>query len=196
MWASSVTKCFHIRVKPSAVAIWICFLIFDPSIYTLLLFLAMLIHECGHLAALFLCGKREIRMIFSAFGAEITYDGFAGGVGRQVMVALGGIVFNLLSAMPVLTFWGEGERGLFFAVASLMLACLNLIPIKGLDGGVALEAILLNKTDPDTAYFAMRRISIVCIVLLFLLSVLVLIGSSFNFSLLLLTLYLALSIFR
>ena len=169
---------------------------FDPSLYTLLLFLAMFLHECGHLLALFLCGKQKIQMTLSAFGAEIHYDGYLDGVGQEISVALGGIVFNLLSAL--VAFWPgrEREEVMFFAVASLVLACLNLLPIGILDGGRALQAILSLFMQPDTIYAVMRRISTICIILLFLLSLLVLVGSSFNFSLLLFTLYLSLSVFR
>lgn len=196
MWASSANKGFRLRIKPSAVAVWLCFFVFDPSLYTLLLFLAMLLHECGHLAALFFCGKRNVRMTLSAFGAEISYDGTAGGAGRQVLVALGGVAMNLACALPALCLLWRREAALFFGVASLVLALLNLLPIKGLDGGRALEELLLARMDPMSAYSVMRKVSLGFLILLFVLSLLVLMGSSFNFSLFLFTIYLSLSIFR
>ena len=196
MWASSANSRFRLRVKPSAVAVWLCFLVFDPSLYTLLLFLAMSLHECGHLLVLLFCKKTGVRMTVSAFGAEIAYDGSAGGAAAQIAVALGGAFMNLLCALPILL-WGRGnESVLFFGVGSLVLALLNLMPIKGLDGAAALEELLLIRMDPPSVWRVMKRVSVGFLFLLLVLSLLVLLGSSFNFSLLLFTLYLSLSVFR
>ncbi|MBE6638209.1 MAG: hypothetical protein E7616_01960 [Ruminococcaceae bacterium] len=194
MWGSLGNNSIRIRVKPSAIAVWFCFLVFDPSIYTLLLFLSMLIHECGHLIALCICRVRKIRLVISAFGAEINYDGYLKSCTREIFVALGGVLANLISALPVLAFGRNIETCLFFAVASLTLVFLNLIPVKGLDGAKALESFLLFYKDPDTVFGIMKTVSLLCIALLFGLSVTVLMESGFNFSLLLLTLYLSLSI--
>jgi membrane-associated protease RseP (regulator of RpoE activity) len=85
---------------------------------------------------------------------------------------------------------------LYISVASFVLAFLNLLTIKGLDGGKALEEILTCYADADTVYTVMRFLSIFCVVLLGVLSVCVLMVNEFNFSLLLFTLYLSLSLFR
>ena len=193
MWACSVGDSFTLRVKLSAVVIWVCFFTFDHSLQTLLLFLAMLVHEGGHLLCLFWCGKRRVRMTFSAFGAEIYYTPALCGLGRELWVALGGVGCNLLAAgiglMP-----GFGRAGLFFAVASFSLAFLNLLPIRSLDGGRALAAVLERKWEPDRAYRWQKCISFVCLGALYGLSFFVLVQSGFNFSLFLLTLYLTLSL--
>lgn len=134
-------------------------------------------------------------MTLSAFGAEIVYDGTAGGAGRQIMVALGGVFINLLCALPCFWIGKANENALFFGVASLALAILNLLPVKGLDGGRALEEILLLFMDVPSVWKICKAVSVCFLVLLFVLSLLVLAGSSFNFSLLLFTLYLSLSVF-
>ena len=175
---------------------WVCFLVFDPSVYTALLFLAMALHECGHLVALYLVGVRQVRMTLSAFGAEIGYAAPPGSHGAQIAVALGGIGMNLLTALPALLMGAQSNACLFFGVASFALAVLNLIPTRGLDGGRALEELLGMRMDPMRAYRTVQRVSAICVCLLLGLSVWVLIGSGFNFSLLLFTLYLSLSILR
>ena len=189
-------KGWRIRVKPSAIAVWISFLAFDLSLYTLLLFVAILLHECGHLVALLLCNKTDIGITFSAFGAEITYGGPLVGMGGELFVAGGGILMNVFSCLLILLLAYDHLAGCFFAVASLCLALLNLIPVKGLDGGRLLEGVLLRFLDPGKVYRVMRCISGVCIAGLFVCSLLVIWGSGFNFSLLLFTLYLSLSVLR
>lgn len=193
-WAFSVSK-KRFCVKPSAIAVWVCFLIFAPTVYTALLFLAMALHECGHLTALKLCGVRDVGMTLSGFGAEICYHTAVTGTWCRVMIALGGVILNLLSGVVLLFFW-KNFLCLYMAVASFVLAFLNLLPVKGLDGGTALEEILTRYTEPDAVYAVMRCTSMVCVTLLGALSIWVLTVSEFNFSLLLFTLYLSLSVFR
>ena len=196
MLVFSAGKRLLVRLKASALAIWVCFFAFDPSLYTLLLFLAILLHEMGHLFALFLCGTERVTLTFSFFGAELSAGGEMLGYRQQFWVSLGGILCNLATAfLPLIVFPNE-TGALFFAVASLCLAFLNLVPIKGLDGGRALEAILLCKKEPETVERMQKKVTSVCLCGLFLLSLYVLLVSGFNFSLLLFTLYLSLSIFR
>jgi len=182
-------------VKPSAVAVWLCFALFEPSVYTALLFGVMALHECGHLLALRLCGVRETQMVISGFGAEIRYHTAVKSVWGRIFIALGGILMNLLLG-TVMLYWYRLPLCLFTSVASFVLAFLNLLPVRGLDGARALEECLIYFADYGTAYAVMRWSSVMGLLLLGLLSAFVLMESGFNFSLLLFTLYLSLSIFR
>ena len=132
-------------------------------------------------------------MTLSAFGAEIYYAPALLSLKQELLVALGGVGINLVSAVMLLLF-GVGQSCLYFAVASLTLATLNLLPIKGLDGGRALDAVLLRFFVPERAYRLQKCISFSFIFPLFVLSVCVLVQSGFNFSLLLFTLYLTLTL--
>ena len=185
----------RITVRPSALAVWVCFAVFEPTIHTALLFLVMALHECGHLLALKLCGAKVVRMTVSAFGAEIRYRMPFGSVLGRTAVALGGVLLNLLCGGVFLFFWKD-PLCLYVSVASFVLAFLNLLPVKGLDGGRALEEVLSHFAELDTVDTVVRRSSYVCLILLLVLSVLVLMESGFNFSLLLFTLYLSLSLYR
>ena len=128
MWGFSVGK--RISVKPSAIAVWVCFVAFDHSVYTALLFCMMAFHECGHLIALKMCGAGDIKMTVSAFGAEIRYRlPFGNTVGRAA-VALGGVFMNLFLG-GVFLWWIENPICLYISVGNFVLAILNLMPIKG-----------------------------------------------------------------
>ncbi len=193
---SSVSKGLSVRVKPSAVAIWLCFFVFDASVYTLLLLLAILLHEMGHLLMLYLLSVPRVQIVFSAFGAEINYDGCFLSHKQQILLSLGGVAVNLLTAFVCFVLPVRHSFLEFLAVGSLCLALLNLFPVRGLDGGKALEAYLLYKMELSRALFRMRCISVLFLLILFGLSLALLWVSGFNFSLLLFTLYLSLSIFR
>lgn len=192
MWESSVIKRFSVRIKPSAVAVWLCFFMFEPSMYTFLVLVAILLHEMGHLFFLFLFSAPQVQMIFSAFGAEMNYNGCFLSHKQQICLSLGGVAVNLLTALICLLLRNLYTE--FLMVCSLCLALLNLLPIKGLDGGGALEAFLLCKMELSQAILFLRRISLLFLCLLFGLSLVLLAASGFNFSLLLFTLYLSLSI--
>ena len=193
-WGFSVIKRLSVRVKPSCLAVWLCFFVFDPSVYTLLVLAAILLHEMGHLFWLFLFSVPRVQVIFSAFGAEMNYDGCFLSHKQQMFLSLGGVTVNLLTALACLPF--QNVHTEFLAVCSLCLAVLNLLPIKGLDGGRALEAFLLCKMELSKALLCLRRLSLFFLFLLFGLSFVLLAASGFNFSLLLFTLYLSLSILR
>lgn len=196
MWGFSVGKRLTLRIKPSAVAIWICFLVFDASVYTLLLMLAILLHEAGHLMMLYACRGVRVQIVFSAFGAEMNYDGCFLSHKMQILVSLGGVMVNFLTFLLCLCLPAWHTYTEFLAVSSLCLAVLNLMPVRTLDGGRALEAYLLCKMELSRALLWLRCISIGFLCLLFGLSLALLVASGFNFSLLLFTLYLSLSIFR
>lgn len=194
--AFSVGKRLKITVKPSALAVWLCFFAFDSSVYTLLLLLAILAHEAGHLGMLYLFSVQRVQVVFSSFGAEMNYDGCFLSHKQQIFVSLGGVFVNFLIALVCLALPIRHPYVAFLAVGCLCLGVLNLVPVKGLDGGKALESLLLCYLDAHRVFGWMRRVSVFFLLLLFGLSVAVLIASGFNFSLLLFTLYLSLSIFR
>ena len=184
------------RVKPSAVAVWLCFFAFDTSVYTLLLLGAMLLHEMGHLWMLYALSVPRVQIVFSSFGAEMNYDGCFLSHKQQIALSLGGVAVNLMTALVCLVLPIRNSYSEFLMVVSLCLAFLNLLPVKGLDGGKALEAFLLCKMELSRALSRMRCVSFLCLLMLFGLSLVLLWASGFNFSLLLFTLYLSLSIFR
>lgn len=143
-------------------------------IFSLLVFaaLAMIIHELGHLVAARscrvsaselglglgpkLCGFRvgAIRLTFRALpvGSFVMLDGLAlkqRSLRAQLMVHLGGIVFNVIAGLLA--------YGTMFGWMNLLLAAGNILPLYQHDGWkcgvVIMRALLQRKSQPAERAF-------------------------------------------
>ena len=92
----------------------------------LIMLAAALLHECGHLAAIRQAGASVMRVDIDVLSACIVYANERIPPKSEVCIALAGPLFNL-----------------FFAFV-------NLIPVRGTDGGSALFYALLQSHPPET----------------------------------------------
>ena len=97
---------------------------------------AILLHECGHLAAAWGIGAevREIRL--DLLGARLELKGFLS-YGQELFVAAAGPFVSLLGGAWAYPLWAvRGREGAgLFVCASAVLGAVNLLPIGTLDGG-------------------------------------------------------------
>lgn len=160
---------------------------------TLPLLLAAALHEAGHLAA---CLVLHVPIRFfrpSAVGAVIGYDPCALSYGHEVVIALAGPACGLLGAI-VATGMPDGRATYLFGISSLSLALFNLLPIRPLDGGVALEAMLCACISPDFAARTLTILSLAGTVLLWMCAVAVQLRCGGNLSLLVISIYMLTSL--
>ena len=117
---------------------------------------ACILHETGHLAAIFLCGGsvRRIRLDFADAQIE---TGFLP-ARAEILCALAGPAVNLLCALS-LRLLPE------FAVLSLLTAICNLLPVRFSDGGRILHAGLSLHLQADTAEHVCEAVSLSCCLL-------------------------------
>lgn len=115
----------------------------------LLLVLSAAVHEAGHCltARFFSVPMRSIR--FCGTGALMSFDFSGTTYFREAAVHLGGSLFAMTGAM--LAFFLLGERAHFFLGITAVLSAVNLMPVRGTDGGAVLKALLLTVFLPDTA---------------------------------------------
>ena len=106
--------------------------------------ISCVLHEVGHLCALYVL-KKDIKYIrITAVGAEIcvadsmSYQG-------ELIAALAGPCVNLLLAGLLCRLPG----GAMLAGMNLVLACFNLLPVGRLDGGRALRCLLVWMFGPE-----------------------------------------------
>ncbi len=114
---------------------------------------AILLHEWGHVLAARLCGVRLGTCRVNLFGARLSLAGMLS-YRQELLIAAAGPVVNLLSAAVVLlphrhagaetvaAYVASGAAGGVFAVSSLGLAGINLLPVRSLDGGRILYCLL------------------------------------------------------
>ena len=108
----------------------------------LLSFLAILLHEIGHLLAMLLTKAAVKSINFTAFGIHIVRSAVQFVPPLQlVVVYLAGPAVNLLLALLFLGSSREGIAGYFGAV-NLLLGLLHLLPAGNLDGACALREAL------------------------------------------------------
>lgn len=185
---------FRLRVSPAALlltggaAVWAASAAAEEGIRPaalLLLGLAALIHELGHLAAAVACGVRITGMRLDLFGARLELPGLLS-YRQELLVALGGPAANLLTAAVLFRAWtacgcpvcGASPSLSGWALvlgvllpASLGLCAVNLLPIATLDGGRILSCLLSLTLGADVARRVLRLLSLFLLTLLWLLSV-------------------------
>ena len=114
---------------------------------------AILLHEGGHLAALFLSGYGIGEIGLSPGGISLKADSEFISYAKEARILLAGAGGNLVGMCLGLFLIRRGMTPLtltfFFCNALFFL--FNLLPVRGLDGYYALRALLLRSRDPDTA---------------------------------------------
>lgn len=165
---------------------------FDRTGFILPLFFAILIHETGHLAAMWAldCAPKRIRLVPAA--VEITTKIQSGGK-HEIFIALCGPAVNLLLfAALFVNYLAFGNDGyLTVGLINLLIGLFNLLPVTGLDGGTVLFNILCRKTDPSKAVLIMRIINLSVAAAALITAVTLCFKGQFNLSFFILALYLA-----
>lgn len=119
----------------------VLFLLADTTGMAVLLLCAAAIHEGCHLLAMAALGVPVCAVDFTAFGMKIERrDLRLQSYGREALITLAGGAGNLLTALvlahsPLLPLELLGAF-------SLVLGCLNLLPVAGLDGGRLVHDLL------------------------------------------------------
>lgn len=168
-------------------------LIYDNSMSAFLCFLAVIVHESGHLFFLYRFGEFPERIRLTLFDIAIVdrkkpLRSFS----KEIAVTLGGIGFNLAAAAVSAVFGSVCgiDSACCFAYTNLSLAAFNGLPATSLDGGQAVFLLLCRHLTPDRAFVISDMISLAVLIPCSVLGFLILLRSRYNFSLLLSSLYL------
>ena len=112
-----------------------------PLRETLTVAIAALLHELGHAAAAWGWRVPIRRMRLDLFGARMELDGLTG-YSAELAVAAGGPFVSLAASALA---WPLGrflEGAYLFSAVSLGLGLINLLPVRGMDGGRMLACSL------------------------------------------------------
>ena len=167
-------------------------LAFDRTGFVLPLLFAVLIHELGHLAAMWILdfAPKRVRLVPAA--VEITTKLQRGGK-YEIFIALCGPAVNLLLfATLFVNYLAFGNDGyLTVGLINLLIGLFNLLPVTGLDGGTVLFNLLCRKTELSRAGLIMRIINFSVAAAALITAVTLCFKGQFNLSFFILALYLA-----
>ncbi len=159
-----------------------------------------LLHECGHLLVCLYCKAKPKEICFSILGMtmvegndeKISYR-------EERFIALGGPLVNLLFLVGFLGcfLFTERETYLTLLIINGFIFLFNSLPIFSLDGGrVLLFTLLLHIKEAEHAYKIEKIVSLIFIILLLWIGFFVLFKTKYNVSLLLLSFYLLLVLYK
>lgn len=143
----------------------VAFSVFLGWIASVMLIVALFVHEFGHLLAYRMIGQPWGRMIFLPFlGAVAIPRLHYSSQGQVVFSALMGPAFSMLLAVVCALyaqhFDPKNAFVIVLGVITILLNIFNLLPIEPLDGGIALRSVL-NKVFGQYARFGLMAIGVV-----------------------------------
>lgn len=174
-----------VRISLFAVLAFAATLAADCSVFTVLIFAAAFVHELGHLICLKTNGVNIYGITVLPFGAVIRSDAEKLTYRKEAQAALAGPFAGLCAAAVsgVLFFVFRDPYTLFFAAANLTLSFVNLVPVRTLDGGRALEALAFSRMPFEKAESFAENVSYGAFVFLTFASLGLLAFTGCNFSL-------------
>ena len=158
-------------------------LLLDRENHIVCCILAALLHELGHLLMMLLCGVAVRGVRLRLFDILIEADE-PRAFRDDVLITLGGAAVNLLCAAICCPF------SIKLGLPHLALGIFNLLPILSLDGGHLLRLILSRRYSILVTERVMFITTTAFIVPLMTAGILVLFQSGYNYSLLVISLYL------
>ena len=160
-------------------------LLLAHSYFALASFLAVAVHELGHIIASKLCGIQLYECNIGIYGAGLTPRNMKYSYKDEIFLCACGPLINILSAIVFVPVYHVFPFPiiLYFILSSLVLASLNLLPIKDFDGGRIFFSVLCLIAEPILAERIIMTVSFILILFLWLVSVYLLLVSGANLSL-------------
>ncbi len=149
-----------VRIRAGFVLLIAALVYLDEGYFLWIVFSAALLHELGHYIPLKLFGGRVLRVDLSGGGLSIEHDArVALGYGKELFAVLMGPVVSI--GFALLFSLQDGMIKEQTAGMCLAHGVFNLLPMRGLDGGRALE-IALESRGVASTYSVLRVTTIAC----------------------------------
>lgn len=182
-----------ITVTLPFIGMCLMFIIIDGTLLPIAVLVFAFLHELGHLISMKLCGYKVKRFEVTAVGGNIVCEDDHKSYFRDIIVALSGPLMNFILLVILYKMIGLGffsKNGMFYLAVNFLLMAVNMLPVSCLDGGRALSAFLSYFVLPDKREHIMYIISLVFSTFLIAGGAYLLYITGFNFSLLLIGVYL------
>lgn len=160
--------------------------------------ISSLLHETGHLVMMCSLNNYPQCVRFEITGMNIKRQPSVKiSTKNEIFIAFGGPLINavvLLVSCVLLCFF-ESEKILTIACVNLILMTFNLLPVKRLDGGMALYFLLTKKFNTDICSKILIITSIIFIFLIYIWGIYVFVSTNYNITVLIIAIFLTLSMF-
>lgn len=157
-----------------------------------------LFHEMGHLLTMSAVGNKPQAVRFEITGMNIKrQQSIKISTKNELLIALGGPFANgvlFVICCFAICFY-KSEFLLTVACINLILMTFNLLPVKRLDGGMALYFLLSRRFDSEICTQILKITSIIFIILIYIWGIYVFVSSGYNFSVIIIAIFLTLSMF-
>ncbi len=156
---------------------------FTETLFRLLaVYLCLLIHEAGHIAAARSYGIKLSYIKIMPFGIAMRFKTSIKSPKAQLVTAAAGPVASIIAGLLF-------EDG-FFRIANLALGIFNLLPVKTLDGGKIFFLAASTRFGTIRAHNQLKTLSYIASVLMLVFGGYILYESRFNVSLVLVSVFL------
>ena len=162
------------------ILLWI---VTEPSHTPILTLVAVTVHECGHLLAARLCHIKTGGFSVDSLGARLALVGVVPSYPKELIICAAGPLANLCSLPLAHCLKARHENVEFYISVSLALALLNLLPIRGFDGGRICYCLAALASDPVLAERICTLLSFFSLFVLWCISVYLMIKMGADFSL-------------
>ena len=153
----------RLRISPFAIASLSLMFYIEGQASFFVILSAALLHEMGHIVAVYLLGSRVLQIELHAVGAVIFFDHAAVSYKKEALIAFSGplanIIFGLIAAAFFLRF--KSVMLLLFVLSCAFFAVFNLMPLKGNDGWNIVRALCADKKGIEFAEKATQIIAAV-----------------------------------
>ncbi len=183
----NITFCF--------VAMLTLLIVTDKSGYILPMIAAVVIHETAHLITMRLVGCAPKEIVLIPASVRIIRD-ISVKSSHETAISLSGplanFVFFCIFYVGYLLF--PYNKLLDFSVINLLIGAFNLLPVKGLDGGIILKKTCQCFMSEQKAELTVKICAVILAVILIFLGVKFLTSNNRNFTSIILGIYLILSV--
>ena len=148
---------------------------------------------------MFLVGNKPETVKFHLIGMNIIrQENIKISTKNEIAISFGGPVVNfvIVSISCVILCFFESQLILTCACINLILMTFNLLPIKSLDGGAILYFLLTQYFEPLVCRRIIRISSALFITMIYLWAIYIFIVSKYNFSLIIIAIFLTISLFQ
>lgn len=152
---------------------------------------AVILHELGHLFAMWLfeCAPKEIKLIPTS--VQIVRSFSIKPYGETVIAVMGPLVNILLFLIFLVNYLCFNNHiYLVFGIINLVLGIFNLLPVRGLDGGTALHNIISKKFGTDSATKTITVLTLIFGFIILTLGFFLLFNKNFNPTVFIIAIYL------